>query len=138
MKIKDYKCENCGSDNLKFLNRDSQVGIYCKKCGRFLKWADDEEKELCPFYALKINRRTFMVSNEDNVIFNGSVYVLNTQKYRDRYTEISPTIPITTAKKLIKAGILVKTDKIYRNCFGEINPKVTVFQFNIDKDTAEK
>lgn len=46
MQIKDYKCK-CGNNNFFFAKKsESQVGIYCKKCGRWLKWADKDEKNL--------------------------------------------------------------------------------------------
>lgn len=46
MKIKDYVC-SCGSDDL-FLKPKNEkvVGIYCKTCGKWIKWADKQEKNL--------------------------------------------------------------------------------------------
>lgn len=35
MKISDYKCK-CGM----------HVGIYCNKCGKWLKWANKNERNL--------------------------------------------------------------------------------------------
>lgn len=46
MKIKNLKCKNCGSDDLKFLERGTQLGIYCAKCGRYVKWAGKDERNL--------------------------------------------------------------------------------------------
>ena len=46
MKIKDYKCPECKSDDFFFLEAGPHIGIYCKTCGRFLKWADKNEKNL--------------------------------------------------------------------------------------------
>lgn len=46
MKIKNLKCENCKSDDLKFLERGTQLGIYCAKCGRYVKWANKDERNL--------------------------------------------------------------------------------------------
>lgn len=45
MKIKNYKCK-CGCDNLFFKEKGSQVGIYCSSCGKWLKWADKNERNL--------------------------------------------------------------------------------------------
>lgn len=46
MQIKDYQCK-CGSKDLFALKKsETQVGIYCKNCGRWLKWADKHEKNL--------------------------------------------------------------------------------------------
>lgn len=46
MKIKDYQCE-CGSNQFFFNKKSFQVGIYCAKCGKFLKWANRNEQNLC-------------------------------------------------------------------------------------------
>lgn len=45
MKIKDYKCK-CGSDDFFFTDKGNQKGIYCCKCGKWLKWADKNERNL--------------------------------------------------------------------------------------------
>lgn len=47
MKIKDYKCAKCGKDDF-FFQRTSYnaKGIYCSYCGRWLKWAGKDEKNL--------------------------------------------------------------------------------------------
>lgn len=49
MKIKKFKCGNCRHDDFKFMPNQKNlnvVGIYCSYCGRFLKWADKDEKNL--------------------------------------------------------------------------------------------
>lgn len=46
MKIKDYKCK-CGSTDFFFnQKRENLVGIYCKSCGKYYKWADKDELNL--------------------------------------------------------------------------------------------
>jgi len=46
MKIKDYKCK-CGSNDFFLANKtETQTGIYCKKCGKWLKWANKAERNL--------------------------------------------------------------------------------------------
>ena len=47
MKIKDLKCK-CGSTDVQDISSDfgNTLGIYCKKCGRFIKWASKEERNL--------------------------------------------------------------------------------------------
>lgn len=56
MKIADYKCK-CGSDDF-FLgtslnDSDMHVGIYCNKCGKWLKWANKNERNLLIKQVLK-------------------------------------------------------------------------------------
>ena len=50
MKIKNYKCK-CGCDDFAFVDVSSTLGIYCTYCGRWLKWANKNEKNI-----LKIER----------------------------------------------------------------------------------
>ena len=45
MKIKSFKC-TCGHDDFFFANKGNQTGIYCSSCGKWLKWADKDEKNL--------------------------------------------------------------------------------------------
>ncbi len=45
MKIKNYTCK-CGCDDFFFKPKGNQMGIYCNKCGKWLKWADKNEQNL--------------------------------------------------------------------------------------------
>lgn len=45
MRIKDYQCK-CGNNDFFFADKGKQKGIYCSYCGRWLKWADKDEKNL--------------------------------------------------------------------------------------------
>lgn len=45
MIIKDYKCK-CGHDDFFFSDNGNQTGIYCSRCGMWLKWADKNEQNL--------------------------------------------------------------------------------------------
>lgn len=45
MKIKEYKCK-CGSTDFFFADKGKQTGIYCSLCGKWLKWADKNERNL--------------------------------------------------------------------------------------------
>ena len=45
MKIKNYKCK-CGFDDFYFSSKGNQTGIYCIRCGKWLKWADKDERNL--------------------------------------------------------------------------------------------
>ena len=46
MKIKNYKC-SCGCDNFFYTVNYPHYGLYCSACGKWLKWANKEEKRLC-------------------------------------------------------------------------------------------
>lgn len=53
MLIKKYRCKRCGSQDF-FLAEDAMhVGIYCNECGRWLKWANRDERNL--FLKLHLN-----------------------------------------------------------------------------------
>lgn len=45
MKIKNYTCK-CGCDDLFFVKVGSHLGIYCTKCGKWIKWASHDERNL--------------------------------------------------------------------------------------------
>lgn len=56
MKVKDYICA-CGHDDFMFLKHETHTGIYCAYCGRWLKWADKQEKNLAAYFEkIKENR----------------------------------------------------------------------------------
>ena len=42
----DYHCKNCNGIDFGFLQKGAQLGIYCSRCGRWLKWADKDEQNL--------------------------------------------------------------------------------------------
>ncbi len=62
MKIKDYKCK-CGSDDFFFnQKRANLIGIYCKSCGKYYKWAGKDELNL-----IKLDRPLGPLSIDDAV-----------------------------------------------------------------------
>jgi len=45
-----YKCK-CGNEkDFVGVIRGSQVGLYCKACGKWIKWLDKEEQKLFYIY----------------------------------------------------------------------------------------
>ena len=83
-------------------------------------------------YELKIGRRIFNVNNTDLILDNGACYILLTKKYFDNYSQVSPTVPKTTIKKLMKFGALEKTDKKYIGWNGKPCENMTIYRFNIE------
>lgn len=45
MKIKNYVCK-CGNNTFFMKIKGTAVGIYCKSCGKWLKWASHDERNL--------------------------------------------------------------------------------------------
>ncbi len=47
MKIKDIKC-SCGNEDFFALKQNNTLvtGLYCSYCGKWVKWANKEEKRL--------------------------------------------------------------------------------------------
>lgn len=70
MKIKNYKCK-CGFDDF-FISplTGKPTGIYCGKCGKWLKWADKDERNL----AL---RMTSKITLEQAVAISAMMYAFN-------------------------------------------------------------
>lgn len=44
-----YTCAKCGCDDFDYMKKnrvENIIGLYCNKCGRWLKWASKDEKNL--------------------------------------------------------------------------------------------
>ena len=55
MKIKDYQCK-CGHNDFFFAEQGNQKGIYCSYCGKWLKWADKDERNLAVKHESVLNK----------------------------------------------------------------------------------
>ena len=92
MKIKDYVCK-CGCNDFVIIpQKPATIGIYCTKCGKWLKWADKDEKNLMNLQqdqsiglteqqklAIKAMLFAFDKYGADRLI--GSRYIDNVNKY---------------------------------------------------------
>ena len=58
-------------------------------------------------FEIKMNRKVYTITDKDRIMFNGSVYMLITQKEWCGYSQYSPTVPKKYATKWIKDGVLV-------------------------------
>ncbi len=56
---------------------------------------------------IKMNRKTYNITDADRIMFNGVCYILVTQKVRFGYSQGNPTVPKKSATKWIKDGALV-------------------------------
>lgn len=57
---------------------------------------------------IKMNRKTYNITDADRIMFNGVCYILVTQKVLCGYSKCNPTVPKKHAEKWIKDGALVK------------------------------
>lgn len=62
-------------------------------------------------FELKIGRRTYTITDEDKVMFNGKCYLLVTQNYQSGWNRVIPTLSKTKDEKYIKQGYLVETSR---------------------------
>ena len=46
MQIEGFNTCKCGNDNFFLRKEGTQYGIYCQKCGKWLKWANKNERTL--------------------------------------------------------------------------------------------
>ena len=46
MQIEGFNTCKCGSDDFFLHHEGNQFGIYCQKCGKWLKWANKNERNL--------------------------------------------------------------------------------------------
>lgn len=59
------KCK-CGSENFFIEKNGNNMGLYCKKCGKWIKWATKEETRI---YQNKDKKETIKVNLKDFVDF---------------------------------------------------------------------
>lgn len=58
-------------------------------------------------FEIKMNRKVYTITDKDRLLFNGSLYILITQKVQHGFSQGCPTVPKKYAEKWIKEGILV-------------------------------
>ncbi len=46
MIIKKYRCKGCGSQDFFLAENAMHHGIYCNDCGKWLKWANSDERNI--------------------------------------------------------------------------------------------
>lgn len=62
-------------------------------------------------FELKIGQRTYTITDEDKVMFNGNCYQLITRYYRRGWDKITPKLSKAKAEKYIKQGFLVESSR---------------------------
>lgn len=60
---------------------------------------------------MKIGRRTYMITESDQVLFNGKCYLLVTQKYQSGWNKVTPILAKIKDEKYIKQGYLVESSR---------------------------
>lgn len=58
-------------------------------------------------FTVKMNRKEYTLTENDRILFNGSLYILITQNVWFGYSQGCPTVPKTQATKWIKDNALV-------------------------------
>lgn len=62
-------------------------------------------------FELKLGRRTYTITENDRILFNGNCYQLVTQTSGTSWNSTTPTLAKTKAEKYIKQGYLVEGSK---------------------------
>ena len=60
MKLKDYKCRGCGSEN--FIYNEKENKVICAYCGKYLKFANKDERNM-----FEMVNRGFIYNNTDSI-----------------------------------------------------------------------
>ena len=76
-------------------------------------------------FNIKMNRKVYTITNDDRIVFNGSCYILVSQKVWCGYSKCNPTVPKKYATKWIKDGELVECGT-YKSTFGS---KLPLYRF---------
>ena len=61
-------------------------------------------------FEIKMNRKVYTITDKDRLLFNGSLYILITQKVQHGFSQVCPTVPKKCAEKWIKDNALVFCD----------------------------
>ena len=69
-------------------------------------------------FTVKMNRKDYVITENDRIIFNGACYILISQKTRCGYGYSEPTVPKKYAEKWIKDDILVEIG-LYKSAFDD-------------------
>lgn len=74
--MKDYKCPECGAANeVELRPQGNATGLYCKKCGRWIKWVGKDEYWTIKHRFEKTENTTPTVELPDELIINGVTYI---------------------------------------------------------------
>lgn len=70
--MKEYQCK-CGAINkVTLVPKGTAVGLYCTKCGRWLKWVNKDEQKVVEHI---IGQKIVASELPDELIINGVTYV---------------------------------------------------------------
>lgn len=64
----DNSCERCGSHTYEIRCKKPHIGLYCKCCGKYIKWLSREEK------------KKYMIVTTEGFKLNGIYDVINKEK----------------------------------------------------------
>lgn len=75
--LKDYVCK-CGATNeVELRPQGNAIGLYCTKCGRWLKWVTKDEARTIEF---RFGKKSSELPDE--LIINGVTYIRKKEKDR--------------------------------------------------------
>lgn len=90
--MNEYKCPKCNSTNLFTKKKETQTGLYCKECGRWIKWLNKEEVRLFEVDVPDTNVGSKWISVEDRLpekdgrylvaMKNGDNYHISTRRFK--------------------------------------------------------
>lgn len=60
------KCERCGSYTYEVREKGPHIGLYCKCCGKYIKWLSKKEKEQYGIIAIETKKSSNDVDVEKN------------------------------------------------------------------------
>ena len=70
--MKEYQCK-CGAINkVTLVPKGTAVGLYCTKCGRWLKWVNKDEQKVVEHI---IQQKSNASELPDELIINGITYI---------------------------------------------------------------
>jgi DNA-directed RNA polymerase subunit RPC12/RpoP len=83
--MNEYKCPKCNSTNLFTQKKDTQTGLYCKDCGRWIKWLNKEEARV---FETDTNDDSKWINVKDRLPDNDNRVLVYMHENRMSYTRI--------------------------------------------------
>lgn len=93
--MNEYKCPKCNSTNLFTRKKDTQTGLYCKECGKWIKWLNKEEARV---FETDTNDGCKWISVKDRLPERSSNYLTC------RYGDIMSVLSYSVKYKLFNAN----------------------------------
>lgn len=86
-------CEYCKSENLFIKEAEEKIGVYCKNCGRWIKWIEPSERAAIEMQIDKLKREVRIDGQDVDRVF------LKYKSYKEKFKALQEEISFYNASK---------------------------------------